>query len=595
MSTQYQTEPPATATVLLHTTAGPLTISVFAQQTPLTSRNFMQHCLDGYYDNCTFHRVSPGFVIQTGDPTGTGEGGQNIYDLERDLERYDAPWAKVLGNDVGEKIRFGDEIHGRLHFNRRGLVGMAKMDQKEGGYGSQFFITLADCRRELDGKCTMFGRIEGEGIYNVVKIAEGELVEGAERPVYPETILRTEVLEFPKGEAWGSMSKRKRTAISEKTEDQDERPKKIAKKKKGGKVLLSFGGDEGEAEIATVKPPKKKFNPMLIDDGENTEAPSKANGSAKVSDRFSSTARRKAHSPESQSGTHAAAQQTSPTTSRLPEPSHRHTPSFHDSTTQLPLRDPEIPSRSRSQSPHLHPYAPRPEAQTATSLNAEIAALKASMRRDVNGASTTTKPHKLSALEQMIPVTSTRGRKRPRPGDNSSKNDTNALKMLNAFKARLDGAQGATDPVPSKDMTRETNGTPRHDPDATAGPRTTANDDDAEEAPLCDLHFIANCQSCSRWEDAALARAEGIGHEDHGEKGAEVREEEGEEEGSGWMSHALRFEKDRLGKDLNFRKKAEEELVVIDPRAREREIGVGTGRAKGKGKGKNGGGRDGRG
>ena len=133
MSTQYQTEPPATASVILHTTAGPLTISIFAQQTPLTSRNFIQHCLDGYYDNCTFHRISPGFVIQTGDPTNTGEGGQNIYDLERDFERYDAPWAKVQGKDVGERIHFGDELHGRLHFNRRGLVGMAKMDQNEGG------------------------------------------------------------------------------------------------------------------------------------------------------------------------------------------------------------------------------------------------------------------------------------------------------------------------------------------------------------------------------------------------------------------------------------------------------------------------------
>ena len=72
---------------------------------------------------------------------------------------------------------FGDEIHSRLRFGRRGLVGMAKGTGGGGGYGSQFFITLGDCRAELDGKCTMFGRVEGDGIYNVVKIAEGELVD----------------------------------------------------------------------------------------------------------------------------------------------------------------------------------------------------------------------------------------------------------------------------------------------------------------------------------------------------------------------------------------------------------------------------------
>src|SRR5271170_1996818 len=136
MSTHYTTEPSPSATVLLQTTAGPLTLSIFATQTPLASRNFLQHVLDGTYTNNIFHRVAPGFVIQTGDPTGTGAGGTSIYE-DRKFERYDALWARELGREVGEKIVFGDEVHGRLKFNRRGLVGLVKMGE---GYGSQFFI-----------------------------------------------------------------------------------------------------------------------------------------------------------------------------------------------------------------------------------------------------------------------------------------------------------------------------------------------------------------------------------------------------------------------------------------------------------------------
>ena len=98
-----------------------------------------------------------------------------------------------------------------MKFNRRGMVGMAK-GTGVGGYGSQFFITLGDCRAELDGKCTMFGRVEGDGIYNVVKIAETDLIEGSERPMYPEKILKAEIVELPKGDAWQKMRRRIKVA-----------------------------------------------------------------------------------------------------------------------------------------------------------------------------------------------------------------------------------------------------------------------------------------------------------------------------------------------------------------------------------------------
>lgn len=569
MSTHYTTEPPPTASVLLHTSAGPIQLSLFAQQTPLTSRNFLQHCLDGTYDNCTFHRISPGFVIQTGDPTNTGEGGQSIYDLEKNFERYDALWARETGREVGEKIDFKDEIHSRLKFNRRGLVGMAKMGE---GYGSQFFITLADCRRQLDGQCTMFGRVEGDGIYNVVKISEGELAQDTERPIFPDKILRVEVLEMPKGDAWQAMKKRERVATQ--VDVEEERPKKVAKreKKKGGKALLSFADDEGEGEGFSIKPKKAKFNPTLIQGGDELDGLSSRNEPAKIPPATATSVQRKAKSPSpSPARISKPSHSTSPPLSRSPEASHRHRPSFHDPTTQLPLRDPEVPSRSRSSTPTLSSSPPRRRLShnkpKTSDLNAEIAALKASMRRGPaynSNDSNHTNKH-LSALEQMIPTTSIRGRKRPRPGDGSSKNDTAALNMLNAFRARLDGADRL--PAATSASSHGQRLPPLSNGDANQQSPTKAAEDEDEEARLCDLHFIANCQSCQRWDNTAFPD--------------DLREQEEEEAGDRqWMSHALKFEKDRLGKDLTWRKKAEEDLVVIDPREKEKEIKKGARRER---------------
>ena len=547
MSTNYTTEPPPSATVLLHTTAGPLTLSIFATQTPLASRNFLQHVLDGTYTNNIFHRVAPGFVIQTGDPSGTGSGGTSIYE-DRDSERYDAAWARELGREVGEKIVFGDEVHGRLHFNRRGLIGLAKMGEGDGeGYGSQFFITLGDCRRELDGKCTMFGRVEGEGIYNVVKISEGELVEGTERPVFPEKITSAELLELPKGEAWQGLRKRERVV----SQVDEERPKKMAKreKKKGGKALLSFGDEEGEdGPGVVVRPKKAKFNTALIDAGdEDVKEKPRSNGTEPKA-QLPPPTRLKEQSPPPGREAHSSHKPDSPSASRSPETTQRRKPSLHESTTQLPIRDPEVPSRSLSATPE-----PGPNASRTKSLNAEIAALKASMRRDVAPVADSSKKKK-SALEQMIPATSTRGRKRPRPGE-SGGNDASALKVLHAFRARLDGAgpeKMDVDVPASKMASSQTNG------HAETQKGSGGAEEDDDEATLCDLHFIANCQSCSKWDQDIL----------DGENGA-VEDDENDRD---WMGHALSFEKDRLGKDLTWRRKGEDELVVIDPREKEREI-----------------------
>jgi peptidyl-prolyl cis-trans isomerase SDCCAG10 len=550
MASHYTTEPPATASVLLHTSAGPLTISLFANQTPLTCRNFLQHVLDEDYTNNSFHRVSPGFVIQTGDPTGTGEGGQNIYE-DREFERYDDDWARLLGREKDEKIRFGDEIHSRLKFNRRGLVGMAKGTGPGGGYGTQFFITLADCKAQLDGKCTMFGRVEGDGIYNIVKIAEGELVEGTERPLYPEKILRAEIIEMPKGDAWQNM--RKRDRIAQRVVEAPTKKKVV--KKKGGKTLLSFGADEGDDDGVgvAVRPKKAKFNPALIDGGgdQEHEVAPKPNGIVKKQSPLVEKRRPRSPSPTVMIPQKRKASPQPATKS--PSPVQRRKPSFHDPTTQLPLRNPESPSRSPT------PNDAPPTSKVST-LQAEIDALKASMRRNVATTQNESR-HKKSALESLIPATSTRGRKRPRPGENNSKEDASALKMLNAFKARLE-ATGTNDTVESHS---QSNGQ-KQESKQEANPEPIPEDD--EEATLCDLHFIANCQSCSRWDETG------------------ANEDEDAEDDKPWMSHSLSFAKDRLGKDLTWKRKNEEELVVIDPREKERDIKLEKRKGKDKGKGK---------
>src|SRR4051812_18378409 len=79
MSQIYINEPPTTAKVCLKTTAGDIDIELWTREAPKTRRNFIQLCLEGYYDNTIFHRVVKDFIVQGGDPTGTGTAGESIY------------------------------------------------------------------------------------------------------------------------------------------------------------------------------------------------------------------------------------------------------------------------------------------------------------------------------------------------------------------------------------------------------------------------------------------------------------------------------------------------------------------------------------
>ncbi|KAL9613799.1 MAG: hypothetical protein Q9167_001690 [Letrouitia subvulpina] len=511
MSALYNLEPQPTAKVLLETTSGDILLELFAKQTPLASRNFLQLCLNGYYTNTIFHRLIPGFVIQGGDPSGTGEGGEASY----------------------ESGIFDDEFHSRLKFNRRGLLGMANTGQKNDN-GSQFFLTLG-ATPELEGKNTMFGRVVGDTIYNVMKMSEAELAsDGGERPLYPTKITGTEILVNP-------FQHMVRTVGAAQPDDQGASDKKEAKKKPkkpAGKALLSFGEEGEESDIAPSLP-KEKFNTRLVASGDsrNKSTTKLTNGGREVNGEKDDTVK-----PTEIVPVKRTRKDMRRVESRSPSPNAYQQRS---TLTQFPLPNEEEPSRSPSSS--LEP----PEVNRVSSLldrtNAQIAELKASMKRNVPVAPES-KSQKKSALEQMIPATATRGRKRKHGANSDSSKDLRTLEMLKAFQEKLENA-------PQEAETSLATATTNGEKLAKKNGVETGHSGEENEETLCDLHFIVNCQSCQSWDNQGSADMDAADDNDQS-----------------WMSHSLNFEKDRLGKDLTWKKKNEEELVVIDPREKAKDI-----------------------
>ncbi|PRD33101.1 UNVERIFIED_CONTAM: Peptidyl-prolyl cis-trans isomerase CWC27 [Trichonephila clavipes] len=217
MSNIYIQEPPTNGKVLLQTTAGDIDIELWSKEAPKACQNFVQLCLEGYYDGTVFHRLIKGFIVQGGDPDGDGTGGESIY-----------------GHP------FKDEFHSRLRFVRRGLVAMANSGKDDNG--SQFFFTLG-ASPELQNKNTIFGKVTGNTLYNMLKLEDG-LVNADDRPLYPHKIITTKVLSNP----FPDIEPRVKTKVKETI---SEKPKEKGKK---DFKLLSFGdeAEEDEAEILAV-------------------------------------------------------------------------------------------------------------------------------------------------------------------------------------------------------------------------------------------------------------------------------------------------------------------------------------------------------
>jgi peptidyl-prolyl cis-trans isomerase B (cyclophilin B) len=145
----------------LHTNHGAIGVELFDEDAPKTVENFVKLAGDGFYDGVVFHRVIPDFMIQGGDPTGTGMGGPGYT--------------------------FEDEFN--EHRIERGALAMANAGPNTNG--SQFFIVTTEAAPWLDGKHTVFGRVTG-GMESVDAI-EGLDTDAQDKPREPAVIERVEL------------------------------------------------------------------------------------------------------------------------------------------------------------------------------------------------------------------------------------------------------------------------------------------------------------------------------------------------------------------------------------------------------------------
>lgn len=173
------TSPDGTLFAVLHTSKGDVEIRLFEDQAPKTVRNFVELATGGrewtdprtgakttdrLYDGTVFHRVISGFMIQGGDPLGTGTGGPGY--------------------------RFGDEFHPELQFDRPYLLAMANAGP--GTNGSQFFVTVSPTPH-LNRKHTIFGEVADQASRDVVDAIAATPTGPADRPVSDIIIERVTV------------------------------------------------------------------------------------------------------------------------------------------------------------------------------------------------------------------------------------------------------------------------------------------------------------------------------------------------------------------------------------------------------------------
>lgn len=141
--------------VTLNTTHGKIKLEIFCEQAPKAAKNFLALCAKGYYDGTIFHRNIKGFIVQGGDPTGSGKGGESIYGKN-----------------------FDDEIIPELKHDKRGVISMANSGPNSNN--SQFFITYGK-HSHLNGAYTIFGKvIDG---WEALDLMEKEPCDSKDKPL----------------------------------------------------------------------------------------------------------------------------------------------------------------------------------------------------------------------------------------------------------------------------------------------------------------------------------------------------------------------------------------------------------------------------
>lgn len=148
--------------VVVETNLGNFEITLKSDIAPKTCENFLSLVAKHYYDGIIFHRVIKNFMVQCGDPTGTGAGGESI-------------WGKP----------FADECNAGVKFEKSGLLAMANRGPNTNG--SQFFITTAPTPH-LNMRHTIFGEVTLG--YDIVKKIESSPTTPGDRPVQPIKIIK---------------------------------------------------------------------------------------------------------------------------------------------------------------------------------------------------------------------------------------------------------------------------------------------------------------------------------------------------------------------------------------------------------------------
>ncbi|KAH7050719.1 peptidyl-prolyl isomerase cwc27 [Linnemannia elongata] len=515
MSNIYLLEPHTNGKVILHTTYGDISIELWPKEAPKACRNFVQLCMEGYYNDTIFHRIVANFIVQGGDPEGTGMGGESVYEGGRP---------------------FADEFHSRLRFVRRGLVAMANSGVPNDNR-SQFFITL-DATMELQNKHTIFGKIAGDTIFNVLKIG-GLEVDADERPLYPPKVTSCTIVVNPFDDIIPRMSRQEKEALRLKELEAQKKPEKQKKLKKNV-ALLSFADDASDMTMDEDKnnsnqddsKRKKKMlssHDLLEDDPTlSRDTDHKLISEIRDGGGSSSSAKRKASNEDK--GEEGQGQD------------HKDM----DDDTNESLN--EFEQRMRDQVREKLKKA-RLAKESSTSTSANIQKLEGDIRKmhnrgsDKEAAEAAKKKPKVSLLqlerEQYKTRAESKGgdsRKKSRAAMNAEK-ERELLDKLSAFETKVFAM--AREPEPN--------------------PAPKKND-----APPCEIHGIPSCESC---QDTTASKSKKAKQQEAGHSDDEPVPEDDSDDDIGWMQHKLVFEKDLKGKDVSLASKRDDanEYIVIDP------------------------------
>ena len=191
--------------VVIETTQGDLTVDLFTKERPKTCLNFLKLCKTKAYNLNLFHTVQPDFIAQTGDPTGTGRGGESIFSQlygEQVRDRYsDAALPQrsekrlqcfVIRCNFQARY-FEAESIPRIKHTKHGLISMVNCGDNV--VGSQFFFTLGSALDSLDGEHCVFGEVvEGE---EVISKLNNTITDTEGKPYQDIRITHTVVLHDP--------------------------------------------------------------------------------------------------------------------------------------------------------------------------------------------------------------------------------------------------------------------------------------------------------------------------------------------------------------------------------------------------------------